>query len=106
MKKKSKTEEPVEARARDYCDAALKVIARVMERESEPGLTQLKAAQAMLDRGCGQVRRGAKREAQAGPRFGRIERVIVGPGYEKASKKTQKTLDQAEEGAGASVAPD
>ena len=97
MGRKPRTEEEILEIAREAAPAAMRRLARLVEDAGEPGSTQIRAAQTVLDRAWGKVARGAPREVKLVPWFGRIERVIVGPGYEQASKKPEISWDKRQE---------
>ena len=97
MGRKPRTEDEILAIAREAAPAAMRRIARMVDDAGEPGSTQLRASQTVLDRAWGKVARGATREVKLVPWFGRIERVIVGPGYEQASKKPEICWDKRPE---------
>jgi hypothetical protein len=85
---KSKAAAQIGALARRHTQAAIKVLAAIMNQSDGPATARVSAAQALLDRGWGKAAQPIGGEEGGPIVLARIERVIVDP--------SQKNNDQKE----------
>lgn len=77
MKAKSTAAGEIKALARRHSNAAVKVLAAIMNNEDGPATARVSAAQALLDRGWGKAAEILAGDEGGPPVLARIERVIV-----------------------------
>jgi hypothetical protein len=73
----------IRALARRHTQAAIKVLAAIMNQSDGPATARVSAAQALLDRGWGKAAQLIAGEEGSPVIIARIERVIVDPGNDK-----------------------
>lgn len=79
MNAKSKAAAQIKALARRHTQAAIKVLAAIMNQGDGPATARVSAAQALLDRGWGKAAQPVAGEEGGPAVIARIERVIVDP---------------------------
>ena len=79
MNAKSKAAAQIRALARRHAQAAIKVLAAIMNQSDGPATARVSAAQALLDRGWGKAAQPIAGEEGGPIVLARIERVIVDP---------------------------
>jgi hypothetical protein len=90
MKAKSKAAAGIKTLARRQAEAAVKVLAAIMNDEEGAATARVSAAQALLDRGWGKAAQVLAGEDGGLAVLARIERVIVEP---KTSEKNSSGKD-------------
>ena len=88
MNAKSKAAAQIRALARRHTQAAIKVLAAIMNQSDGPATARVSAAQALLDRGWGKAAQPIAGEEGGPIVLARIERVIVDPS-QKNNAQTQ-----------------
>ena len=88
MNAKSKAAAQIRALARRHTQAAIKVLAAIMNQSDGPATARVSAAQALLDRGWGKAAQPLAGEEGGPIVLARIERVIVDPS-QKNNAQTQ-----------------
>ena len=86
MNAKSKAAAQIRTLARRHTQAAIKVLAAIMNQSDGPATARVSAAQALLDRGWGKAAQLIAGEEGGPIVLARIERVIVDPSQKNSTQ--------------------